>query len=164
MTDPTVSTAAPDDLGQKLQIGAIVAGGLGVLSAVLPWASMMGLSVSGLDTGGGKLVLLLAGGALAVAIVSKVKGYQKWQGGSILGGGSAFAMVGLYNFIDLKSATSGGGSPGGSGDAAAEEMAREMANAMASALGVSVGLGLYLAILAGIGTAVVGGMMLKKMK
>ncbi|MHB9287735.1 hypothetical protein ACKVMT_11945 [Halobacteriales archaeon Cl-PHB] len=116
-----------DDLttGEKVALGGGVAA---VVGAVLPWASFMGQSVSGLDGDG--VITLILGIAAAGVIVVREWGQMDQAGVGVLG--LLTLAIGGMAYSDIGSLASMGGS--GSG----------------FSISISPGIGLYLTLLAGI--------------
>jgi len=119
----------------KQRLSILIASGLGALATFLPWAKVLGLSVSG-TAGDGWLTLIL----FAIPIILSLKGEKtsRIQGKELYGAivpAALAALIGIWKITDFNSATAG-----------AEMMGVSVA---------SIGVGLYLLVLAGIAVPVV---------
>jgi len=112
-----------------------------VLGALLPWASVLGMSVSGTD-GDGMITLVIAVLAGLFLFIKKIPIWIPLILGVVVCG------IGGYDMYSMLSSTSGPDM------AAAEELLGD--------LSVSIGIGLYLTILGGLGVIVGSVMEMKK--
>lgn len=90
----------------KQRMVLLVAGVLGVISIFLPWASLMGLSVSGMKTDAWWLVVLFSLLIIGLALVGKKSAPVPNSTGlaiTIIGG--IQALFGIYYIIQLSSKT-----------------------------------------------------------
>jgi hypothetical protein len=114
-------------------IGAI----LMIIGAIMPWASVMGIGVSGLEGDG--WFCLIAGVIAGVFAFLKLN-WGKWI---VVLMGLVGAVVGIIDYMKIKDAVAATG-------------------AMAEAgMGISIGIGMYLVIVGGI-VALIGGFITKK--
>ncbi|MDQ3367061.1 MAG: hypothetical protein M3680_16680 [Myxococcota bacterium] len=149
---------------QRIWIAAIC--GVGLLTAFMPWVTMMGIvGVTGMDFGQGWVVLALFGAALAVALTGARAYALDGARRGILGViGAAAVGFAVWKMIEIQNGKldlggelgrqmgrAGGEAGVGSGDGM-ENLGREMGRGMMSMFGemFEVSFGIYAMILAGL--------------
>jgi Protein of unknown function (DUF2510) len=132
------ATAAPANKLPAIVMTA--AGALGIVGALLPWASLFGISVAG-TSGDGKITMFFSLIALGLGIWGLVKHPIKWWTGIVTA--VTGLLVLLISLADLNNVAEVGGAVG------------------SDASIVSTGIGLYVTVLAGIVTIAAGVLAIK---
>lgn len=135
--------------------------GVGVLTAFLPWVSVLGLiAVSGIDLREGWIVVGIFGAALVVALLGdRATPLAGWARGAIGALGAGAAAFGVWKILQVKDGAEsllgelGGGSSGGPDDELARGAGRMMSGMLGEAISVSFGLYALIAMGAALGIA-----------
>lgn len=120
----------------KQRMGILIAAAAGMLGAFLPWVTFLMVSVSGINSSTGWLILVLFGAALAMTLIGNKQSILTGAKFYVaIAAGAVAALIAILNIVNFKSEV---GQQGGIGSV------------------VSIGVGLYVIILAGIAVVVLG--------
>lgn len=114
--------------GSRSNLIVLVACAVAFIGSFLPWASVIGISVSGTDGGDGTLTLILALATAAAAVFLKDRARMI----SVLVGAALIVIIAVVNIADINSISSDFG----------------------DALSPSIGIGLWMVLAGGIAAAV----------
>lgn len=114
--------------GSRSNLIVLVACAVAFIGSFLPWASVIGISVSGTDGGDGTLTLILALATAAAAVFLKDRARMI----SVLVGAALVVIIAVVNIADINSISSDFG----------------------DALSPSIGIGLWMVLAGGIAAAV----------
>jgi hypothetical protein len=143
----------------------------GLLTALFPWVTVMGLvGVSGLEVGQGWVVLVLFGGALAATLLvgPRSEALHTSGRGIVAVLGVAATGFGVWKYLEIKEGTIKlGGEIGAEMERAgkdAGELGSAMGKGMMSMFGdfLSIGLGLYTMMATGVALAVAAFLIARK--
>lgn len=130
----------------KQRTALIITSGIGVLSVFLPWVSVLLFSASGIDTGIGKIVLVIYLIPLIISFIGDREDALEPKAVTVsMVTGILASILAIYQYIDMKAGLSSLSSSGGDDPFNFDSLISGA---------VSTGIGLYLSILAGIAIAV----------
>ena len=109
----------------KQRLAFLVAAGVGILGSVMPWASIGPISVSGMQLGGGAIILLMAIAGVLAYLGDRNTDLGGWKFWTAFGTLALSGLIGLVKVLEVMGASS-----------------------------VGLGIGLILVAIAGIGGAV----------